>query len=259
MARIFISYSHDSPPHTTAVREFADCLRAHGYDAWIDQYAVDPDEGWPRWMQHELDLAEFVLIVPTETYLRRWKGDETPGKGHGATWEGLVLTNRLYMNHGRAKKMRCVLVGEAHREHIPEPLQAHTYFAVGSDCDKLDRYLRGLPATAEAPPLAAMPPIAARWTTPDPKNWDRRRLFEDFLKRAFSNSDLDGVVACLSNGDPLRNAMPSPLLAADTYVKGFVDVMLRNDRIGRAELWAAFADKRPARKDEIAALELMWR
>lgn len=66
MPRVFISYSHDSLDHSRAVREFADCLRANGFDAWIDQFAVDPDEGWPRWMKRELAKADFVLVVPTD-------------------------------------------------------------------------------------------------------------------------------------------------------------------------------------------------
>ncbi|NOY25458.1 MAG: TIR domain-containing protein, partial [Oligoflexia bacterium] len=82
--RIFISYSHDSDGHRDAVAGFANCLRRHGYDAWIDQFAVDPDEGWLRWMRDQIEAADVVLIVPTATYLRRWKGHEQPGKGMGA-------------------------------------------------------------------------------------------------------------------------------------------------------------------------------
>jgi hypothetical protein len=39
----------------------------------------DPDEGWVRWMRSEVKQADRVLLVFTETYQRRFEGDEEEG------------------------------------------------------------------------------------------------------------------------------------------------------------------------------------
>jgi hypothetical protein len=79
--KILISYSHDSPEHEERVLALAERLRKDGVDAQIDQYvAGTPLEGWPRWMLNQLDWAEFVRVVCTETYYRRFRGHEEPGK-----------------------------------------------------------------------------------------------------------------------------------------------------------------------------------
>jgi hypothetical protein len=83
--RVFISYSHDSLEHTRRVRALADQLRANGVEAWIDQYVHDPNEGWIRWMCEQVKRADRVLLVFTETYQRRFEGDEEEGKGLGTT------------------------------------------------------------------------------------------------------------------------------------------------------------------------------
>jgi hypothetical protein len=96
-SKVFISYSHDSPEHAQHVLELAERLRKDGADAQIDQYvAGTPPEGWPRWMLDRLDWAEFVLVVCTETYYRRFRGQEEPSKGKGADWEGNLITLEIY-------------------------------------------------------------------------------------------------------------------------------------------------------------------
>jgi len=80
---LFISDSHDSREHQDGVRGLADRLRADGIDAWLDQYAPNPAEGWPMWMEERIRTADFVLLVCTETYRRRVEGREEPGKGRG--------------------------------------------------------------------------------------------------------------------------------------------------------------------------------
>lgn len=79
--RVFLSYSHDSAAHGELVLALADQLRADGIDALVDQYEVAPPQGWPRWMDHHLRESDFVLVICTETYLRRARGEEDPGHG----------------------------------------------------------------------------------------------------------------------------------------------------------------------------------
>jgi hypothetical protein len=96
--KIFISYSHDSADHDKRVLALAERLRKNGVDAQIDQYVSGtPEEGWPRWMLERLDWADFVLVVCTETYYKRFRGREEQGKGKGADWEGSLITMAIRM------------------------------------------------------------------------------------------------------------------------------------------------------------------
>lgn len=94
--KVFLSYSHDSPEHMDRVLALCDRLREGGVDAWIDQYETAPAEGWPLWCAHKIEEADFVLVVCTETYLRRFLGQEAPGTGLGARWEGYVAVQEIY-------------------------------------------------------------------------------------------------------------------------------------------------------------------
>jgi hypothetical protein len=113
--RVFVSYSHDSREHEQRVRALADQLRIDGIEAWIDQYVQDPDAGWIKWMRTEVKEAEKVLLVFTEAYQRRFEGDEEEGKGLGATFEGVIVTQALYESGGRNAKFRPVVFSDEER------------------------------------------------------------------------------------------------------------------------------------------------
>lgn len=83
--RVFVSYSHDSPEHRKRILGLSERLRQDGVLTVLDQYVIGtPQEGWPRWMLNQLDQANFILLICTETYYRRFRGYEEPGKGKGA-------------------------------------------------------------------------------------------------------------------------------------------------------------------------------
>src|SRR5512135_3923205 len=85
--RVFLSYSHDSDEHADRVLELANALCDGGIDVILDRYVHPaPEEGWPRWMDRNLDEAQFVLMVCTETYRRRGMGREEPGQGLAVRW-----------------------------------------------------------------------------------------------------------------------------------------------------------------------------
>jgi len=108
--RVFISYSHDSDEHRDRVLRFADRLRADGIDAIIDQYVQSPPEGWPDWCERQIRGSDFVLMVCTETYLRRVNGEEEPGTGHGVRWEGRLNNQHLYDAGSASNKFLPVLL-----------------------------------------------------------------------------------------------------------------------------------------------------
>ena len=82
--KVFISYSHDSPEHEARVLTLANRLRDDGIDATLDQYEAFPPQGWIQFMNQQVLDAQFVLIICTETYCRRFARKETPGTGLGA-------------------------------------------------------------------------------------------------------------------------------------------------------------------------------
>ena len=85
--RVFISYSHDSQEHADRVLALADRLRSDGVEAWIDQYESAPAEGWPRWMEEQINRVDFVLVVASRVYRARFDNGEAE-RGLGAAWEG---------------------------------------------------------------------------------------------------------------------------------------------------------------------------
>ncbi len=131
---VFISYSHDSEAHRERVLGLSERLRADGIETRLDQYVEGtPAEGWPRWMQGRLDEADFVLVVCTETYYRRFRGREEPGKGKGVDWEGALITQELYHAKSRSTKFVPVLFAGDDEPFIPEPLRGGTWYPLTSE------------------------------------------------------------------------------------------------------------------------------
>ena len=125
---VFISYSHDDGPHRDRVRLLCDQLRADGFNAVLDQYNENPPEGWPRWMASHLDSADFVLLICTEVYCRRVMGEEAPGVGHGAIWEGNLIYQYLYDAGTRNERFVPLLLGGGRVDDIPPPLRGATHY-----------------------------------------------------------------------------------------------------------------------------------
>jgi hypothetical protein len=131
---VFISYSHDSDEHRERVLALSERLRQDGIDTRLDRYPNGtPPGGWPRWMLNQLDAANFVLVVCTETYYRRFRGHEQPGKGKGADWEGALITQEIYDSRSNTTKFVPVFLGVAVDAHIPEPLRKDSYYALASE------------------------------------------------------------------------------------------------------------------------------
>jgi tetratricopeptide (TPR) repeat protein len=136
---VFISYSHDSEEHRDEVLGLSERLRRDGIETILDQYVNGtPTEGWPRWMLNQLDAADSVLVVCTETYYRRFRGLELPGKGKGADWEGALITQEIYDTRSSNPKFIPVFLSTANDQAIPEPMRSATHYALTSD-DAYDR------------------------------------------------------------------------------------------------------------------------
>jgi tetratricopeptide (TPR) repeat protein len=132
--RVFISYSHDSPEHREWVLSLSERLRKDGIETILDRYVNGtPEEGWPRWMMNSLDRASHVLVVCTETYYRRFRGNEDPSKGKGVDWEGALITTEIYNAKSKTLKFVPVFASVANEAHVPDPLRSLTHYVLVSE------------------------------------------------------------------------------------------------------------------------------
>jgi CHASE2 domain-containing sensor protein len=159
--RILISYSHDNPTHCDRVLALADRLRADGIDAVIDQYIQTPPEGWPAWCTSQIDTADFVLMICTETYLRRASRKEEPGVGLGVLWEGRLINQYLYDAGSVSAKFIPVLLADGSDAHVPVPVKGGTIYRVETP-EGYESLLRLL----SDQPLTPMPPLGTRRSLP---------------------------------------------------------------------------------------------
>jgi CheY-like chemotaxis protein len=167
--RVFISYSHDSAEHQRRVLALANRLRREGVDAIIDQYEQFPPEGWPSWCAGEIRKATFVLMICTETYLRRVNGEEEPGIGHGVLWETRLIKDHLYAAGSVSRKLVPVLFADGSRDHVPDPVKGANIYQVeiADGYEDLYRLLTNQPCV-EKPDLGSMvpmPPIEPQWVS----------------------------------------------------------------------------------------------
>jgi hypothetical protein len=143
--RIFISYSHDSAEHANRVLNLAQQLRGEGFDAWIDQFEVFPEEGFPRWMSTEIAKADYVLVICSKIYLRRFEGREGEGKGLGANFESFLITQELHDSSMMNRKFIPVLLGPSQDSDIPKLLRGSRRVCLPDEFPILLQIVRGRP------------------------------------------------------------------------------------------------------------------
>jgi hypothetical protein len=144
--KIFVSYSHDDQRHRNRILELAERLRTDGFETMIDQYVEGtPLQGWPRWMLNQMEWADYVLLVCTKTYYRRFRGHEAPDVGKGVDWEGAIITNELYDRKSVSRRFVPVLFDSGDSDYIPEPIRAFSFHVLTSEeaYRKLTNYLAG--------------------------------------------------------------------------------------------------------------------
>lgn len=156
--RVFISYTHDSEIHDASVLKLANDLRGEGFDADVDQFHVNQD--WPLWMEKSIAGAAFVLVICTETYLRRWNNDEKPGKGLGAQWESRLTRQHLYEAPTQHDKFVPVVFDRAHIAYIPTSLRNVSYVLLAGGNDGLLNRLRHIAPGQRAPLRTSLAPVA---------------------------------------------------------------------------------------------------
>lgn len=165
--KVFISYSHDNEKHEQRVLQLASRLRNDGVDAEIDQYEDAPKEGWPQWCERQIERADFVLMVCTETYLRRVRGEEEAGKGLGVPWEAQIVRSILYNSASVSRRFIPVLFSDGSIENSPVMVRNFTRHQVDAEdgYDKLYRQLTNQPAVRK-PALGQLRPLPPKEPKP---------------------------------------------------------------------------------------------
>jgi hypothetical protein len=200
--KIFTSYSWDSPEHIDRVLALSDRLRADGIDCSLDQYEVSPPEGWPRWMENQVDWAEFVLVICTEQYYQRFRGRDSQSRG--VTWEGAIITQDLYDAQVKNTKFIPIVFSPLDSDHIPRILRPFTRYFLNTEEGyiQLYRHLTNQPSILK-PELGNLRPLPPRERKQDfseeapesepysqEKNLDNRLNFNDSLPQQ-TDSRLD--------------------------------------------------------------------
>ncbi|WGS88164.1 SEFIR domain-containing protein [Methylomonas sp. UP202] len=180
--KVFISYSHDSPGHAADVLALANQLCEEGIDCEIDQYLNGaPADGWIRWMERQIAWADFVLVICTETYLTRFKGDDRLG-GRGVNIEGLLISQTLYDQFQNNIKFLPLIPDNGSIDHVPLMLKGGTTYRIQADYLNLYRVLTDQPEV-EMPPLGPRVVLAPQNDLPNdsvrmiaPENETTRRM-----------------------------------------------------------------------------------
>lgn len=168
--KVFISYSWDSEDHKECVLALANTLRTPwGIEADIDQYVrakppFTPSQGWDLWMEKRIEWAEFVLIVCTETYKRRFRGDEEPRIGRGVTWEGTIIRQNLYNDKLTNTKFIPVVFSVQDLTHVPIVLNGNDKYVLEDEKSFTELCYR-----LRKEPIVEMPDVASANLQAPPK------------------------------------------------------------------------------------------
>jgi len=106
------------------VARFAERLRVDGIEARTDHDEPYPAEGLPKWMVQQIEVADFLIAVCTEKYVKSARGDG--GKGVG--WETTLIYQQIYNSGSRNTRIIPVLPSSGSPDHIPLPLQPFRYY-----------------------------------------------------------------------------------------------------------------------------------
>jgi hypothetical protein len=117
-------------------------------------------------MQNQIDTADFVLMICTETYYRRVHGREAEHVGLGANWEGALITQRLYAAGGKNERFIPVVFTAADTPFVPPFVAGATRYDLSAESgfEALYRHLTKQPLVPR-PPIGQLRSLQPRATT----------------------------------------------------------------------------------------------
>ena len=136
--RVFVSYSHDSAEHKKWVLDFATTLRNRGVDAVLDQWDLKPGNDLPHFMETQLEIANFVVMICTEKYVKK----ANTGEG-GVGYEKMIMTSSLLSKIDSSKVIP--IIRQDGTDYRPTFLKSKLYINFSNDSEveySLDDLLR---------------------------------------------------------------------------------------------------------------------
>ena len=117
--------------------DLANRLRRDGINAWIDQWEDSPPETWQLWCYRQVEKADFVLVVCTQTYNQRVLREDDPQVGRGATWEGAIISGQIYDTTRGQTKFVPTVFSDTDGQFVPFFLNGYTVYDV-SDSNEFE-------------------------------------------------------------------------------------------------------------------------
>jgi hypothetical protein len=137
-------------------------------------------------MDHQIAESDFVLVVCTATYRRRFEGKEDLGVGKGVRWESLLTANRIYGDDSINDRFIPILLASGTPDDRPIVLSGYTYYQPETDegydmlCRRLTRQplivppnlgpLRHFTPCTSSHPIGTVPQDFDPTTPPNPSN-----------------------------------------------------------------------------------------
>ena len=248
--RVFVSYSHDSPEHADRVLAMTQALRADGIDARIDRFAEGAHGDWPGWMLQQIEESDFVLLVCTANYRKRFEGRETRKRiGRGVTWEGFLARLILYDERGAGDRFLPVVLQAADLSHLPLVLRGTSHYLWPQDRDPLLRRLTGQPnvhplelgVLPDLPPRALAEPIRVPELERTPSELET--MIQELERTRLEGGDITDVAERV-------RAKKAALRQFPTLQKGYVlgrDRFVLEQKVGAggfAEVWKGWDRQR---------------
>jgi hypothetical protein len=131
--QVFISYRHESPEHSRAVRRLGEMLRQTGLPVMLDQFYLEdhpggPDEGWPKWCEDCANESSSVLIVASHGWFAAYNKNGPPGQGLGAATEADLFRQELWDKKGHNERIRLTFLHVIRIDEVPARLRAWHHF-----------------------------------------------------------------------------------------------------------------------------------
>jgi TIR domain-containing protein len=155
--KVFISYSHDTPPHKQWVASLAVRLRQNGVDAVLDQWDLFPGEDVPVFMERNLSDCNYALLICTKRYVEK----ANSGEG-GVGYEKMIVSSEMIKNMDVGKFIP--IIRQAGTHEVPIFIKTKLFLDFSADEDfeiVFDELLRTIfrSALQKKPPLGAPPKI----------------------------------------------------------------------------------------------------
>ncbi len=141
--RVFISYAN-THKNDKKVWDLSKSLIKKNIDSRIDQYYNVPyDMTWLGWMQHQIDLADYVIV-----FLSYYNNSLQMKKNRGRAkeYEKSLITTDIYMNYGKTGKF-LFIIDDKHskdmfnEQHIPKAWRLYNIFSFPNDIAKISQHI----------------------------------------------------------------------------------------------------------------------